>query len=268
MPVPVAPRADLASARAATAERRERSAVARAEAAEIRERSAVLRAEAAEMRERSAVVRAESAASEINALYASTFWRMTWPLRAAAARMPPTPRRFGRRAATALWWAFTGQLLARLRARSNSRHIAPIQPFPAIEPGEQSAAEVPDTYLNWCKFHTPDTGTLELQRRIVAGFSIRPTFSVLVPCFRTPTDVFCDMVQSVQAQSYEQWELCLVVVDTGDDATALLSAAREVTASDPRIRLRVPPGESRHFRQFQRCFGNGCGRLGSPSRSR
>ena len=55
--------------------------------------------------------------AERDRLLNSTAWRATWPLRAAAERMPRSLRAAGRRFLSAAWWLATGQLKSRLRAR-------------------------------------------------------------------------------------------------------------------------------------------------------
>ena len=37
-----------------------------------------------------------------------------------------------------------------------------------------------------------------------------PRFSILTPVYETPSDVLRKMLRSVQRQSFEDWELCLV----------------------------------------------------------
>ncbi len=62
-----------------------------------------------------------------------------------------------------------------------------------------------------------------------------PRFSIVTPVYETPADVLRSMLNSVLAQSFEDWELCLV-----DDASseshigAMLAAAER---DDPRIRV-------------------------------
>ena len=55
--------------------------------------------------------------AERDRLLNSTMWRATWPLRAAAERMPKQVRSLGRRALSAAWWLATGQLGRKLRER-------------------------------------------------------------------------------------------------------------------------------------------------------
>jgi glycosyltransferase involved in cell wall biosynthesis len=82
---------------------------------------------------------------------------------------------------------------------------------------------------------------LRLQRRLAENLLLRPTFSVIVPVFQPPPDVFAAMIASVQAQSYGQWELVAAIVDTGEPAAPLIRHAAQASQDDPRIKVEVLP---------------------------
>lgn len=190
-------------------------------------------AEQARREAEAAQARALRAEAEAQAITASTIWRATRPLRSAMLAVPPWARVLARRAVKGAWWTVTGQLSARLRAW---RAAPPPSAFAAVA---APAPQPGDTYAAWCATQRLDAGALRLQRRRARGLARQPRFSVLVPVFRTPLDVFDAMVTSVTAQSYGNWELCLAVVDTGADAEALIRAARVAEAADPRICVAV-----------------------------
>jgi len=62
----------------------------------------------------------------------------------------------------------------------------------------------------------------------------RPTISILVPVYNTPPAYLQLAVESVLAQAYPQWELCLC--DDGSTDPSTLSALEEQVQRDPRIR--------------------------------
>lgn len=62
-----------------------------------------------------------------------------------------------------------------------------------------------------------------------------PRFSVITPVYDTPADVFWAMVESVLAQTYGDWELCLV--DDCSPAPHVAQLLDEVERADPRIRV-------------------------------
>ncbi|HVA61400.1 MAG TPA: glycosyltransferase [Mycobacteriales bacterium] len=63
----------------------------------------------------------------------------------------------------------------------------------------------------------------------------RPEFSVLTPVYETPPDVLTATVESVLAQTFPDWELCLVDDHSARPDTVATLAA--LAARDPRIRL-------------------------------
>lgn len=63
-----------------------------------------------------------------------------------------------------------------------------------------------------------------------------PRFSIVTPVYETPADVLWAMLESVRAQTFGDWELCLVDDCSSDPDLAAMLAAAE--AGDHRIRLR------------------------------
>jgi GT2 family glycosyltransferase len=72
-------------------------------------------------------------------------------------------------------------------------------------------------------------------RAIVAAASHPPRFSVLVPTYRPRREHFAEAVQSVRAQSYERWQLC--IVDDGSPQRDHLDDLRALAKSDSRVQL-------------------------------
>jgi O-antigen biosynthesis protein len=63
-----------------------------------------------------------------------------------------------------------------------------------------------------------------------------PRFSILTPVYETPADVLAKMLRSVRAQSFEDWELCLV--DDGSQKPQVREILDRAQSRDPRIRVR------------------------------
>ena len=79
--------------------------------------------------------------------------------------------------------------------------------------------------------YTPE----ELEAQKSEKFSKDILFSVLVPLYNTPERYLREMIASVQAQTYSNWELCLA--DGSDDAHAYVGQiVKELAEKDPRIR--------------------------------
>lgn len=93
-----------------------------------------------------------------------------------------------------------------------------------------------DDYDTWFRLvHKVRDTELVYQRQ--AHFATEPTFSVIVPVYRTPIEYFRAMVDSVMAQSYAKWELLLV--DASPDDERLEKVIVEYCGRDERIK-RVP----------------------------
>ena len=71
------------------------------------------------------------------------------------------------------------------------------------------------------------------QRKTV--FDYAPKISIVVPAFKTPESFLREMIDSVKAQTYGNWQLC-VADGSADDADTHVSAIlRDYAAADPRI---------------------------------
>ncbi|MBV9568275.1 MAG: glycosyltransferase, partial [Hyphomicrobiales bacterium] len=91
-------------------------------------------------------------------------------------------------------------------------------------------------YREWIELYdTIAPREAEEIRCFVKSFPLKPKFSVLVPVFETPPNELIEMIASVRAQIYDDWELCLA-----DDASKqpLVREILEVQAqAEPRIKL-------------------------------
>jgi GT2 family glycosyltransferase len=63
-----------------------------------------------------------------------------------------------------------------------------------------------------------------------------PRFSVLTPTYETPGDVLWAMLESVRAQTFPDWELC--VVDDCSPSPEVTGMLERAAAEDPRVRFR------------------------------
>lgn len=90
-----------------------------------------------------------------------------------------------------------------------------------------------DGYQDWFFARRATPALLDAQRK--ATFKERPLFSIVVPLFHTPRDYFMEMVDSVRAQSYGDWELLLV--NASPDDADLRASVQQAQASDSRIRV-------------------------------
>lgn len=88
-------------------------------------------------------------------------------------------------------------------------------------------------YQRWVTREFPDAITLFEQREASKAFAYRPLISVLTPTYNTDLTYLKECIRSVQAQSYDNWELC--IVDDASPDKAVRDTIKELAAADPRI---------------------------------
>ena len=93
-------------------------------------------------------------------------------------------------------------------------------------------------YRRWFEQHRAKPGDLACQRVASAAFTYRPLVSIVVPCYKTDRAYLRELLDSVLAQSYGNWELLLMDASPEWDAVANLVAA----ARDERVRRIELPG--------------------------
>lgn len=108
-----------------------------------------------------------------------------------------------------------------------------------------------NTYERWReKYQTPAE---ELERQGREHLPDEPLFSIVVPLYQTPPGYLRELVASVQAQTYKNWQLCLADGSESDGSavlpgqsavgrrTALTGILEEYAKSDERICFRTLP---------------------------
>lgn len=80
----------------------------------------------------------------------------------------------------------------------------------------------------------------ELRRQREASASADLLFSVVTPLYNTPLPFLREMIESVLAQTYPCWELCLADGSDGDHRE-VGNLCREYAARDPRVRYTLLP---------------------------
>ena len=88
------------------------------------------------------------------------------------------------------------------------------------------------SYDAWCQKYDVKKEELEEQRK--RTFSYQPLFSVVVPLYRTKPEFLKEMIGSIQAQTYGNWQLCLADGSlSGDDAGTAENGQTPVTELTP-----------------------------------
>jgi len=89
-----------------------------------------------------------------------------------------------------------------------------------------------EQYETWITLNEPDQRTLDDQVKQSTQFTNRPLISILTPVFNPPEDVFIELIESVRAQTYDKFELCLG--NFGDDQ-GIKDIIAEYAKKDSRI---------------------------------
>lgn len=92
--------------------------------------------------------------------------------------------------------------------------------------------EVP--YGPWYEAYRPTESALAAQRR--KKFKNSWKFSIAVPAYETPETFLREMIKSVQGQTYDNWELCIVNASPENDVMRRVLA--EYSQKDARIRVK------------------------------
>lgn len=90
-----------------------------------------------------------------------------------------------------------------------------------------------DVWLQYRQTFTPDVEA-DIRERI-GGMEGRPLISILMPVYNTPEGVLRKTIESVLAQLYSDWELC--VVDDASSQPEVRRILEEFSARDSRIRV-------------------------------
>ena len=109
--------------------------------------------------------------------------------------------------------------------------------LPGVTGDGLGSATPPELYRLWVNKYEPKRAELNRQRATAFGRS--PKISVVVPTYNTPAAFLEAMVQSVLAQTYASWELCLA--DGASTAEWVRPALERYARTDPRIRVQFLP---------------------------
>ena len=149
----------------------------------------------------------------LNSVVNSPFWRASWPLRYLVSKCRQLWRSFPLFVffATLRRVGFAG-VMAQAKAKKEYKKLFPGKAMPA------------DRFAD-----------VELLVKQAADQPAAPRISIVVPLYNTPHDFLVELLDSVQNQTYRNWELCMV--DAGQDADVGV-LVQERARTDSRIRYR------------------------------
>jgi GT2 family glycosyltransferase len=88
----------------------------------------------------------------------------------------------------------------------------------------------------WLQQHQLKPADIERMRQELEYFTYTPLISIITPVYNTEEVWLRRAIQSVQAQIYKNWEMC--VVDDASTKNHVMPILDEYAASDPRIRVK------------------------------
>lgn len=91
------------------------------------------------------------------------------------------------------------------------------------------------SYSEWFTAHRATEEQLQRQKSIVCGWQETVKISIITPLYHTPERFLREMVASVQAQTYENWELCLADGSRDDSVQRVVEKMAE---ADSRLHYR------------------------------
>ena len=95
----------------------------------------------------------------------------------------------------------------------------------------------PQTYPEWLARHLPTQKELARQRK--TKFPYAPLISIIVPVYKTPEAYLRRLLETIEEQTYSNWELCISDGSGGDwEGKAFL---QDMAAKDSRIKVVTQP---------------------------
>lgn len=201
-------------------------------------------------RQRSEVQARNSEVANLNHLVSvmqnSRSWRYTAALRKAGNLVRPAIRLLSRVKsaarqnggyATLFFKAFT---LLRLEGWKgiHKRLSATQAGAPVLTPDGQSVDR--NDYQTWIKLYdTLDAQAIEGIQAEIATFKKYPKISVIMPVYNAPNDFLKQAIESVQAQLYPHWELC--IADDASTDAGIRPMLESFAKADPRIKVVFRP---------------------------
>jgi len=90
-----------------------------------------------------------------------------------------------------------------------------------------------EAYQAWLAENEPGSDELAQQRQTAGTFTYRPLISIVTPVYNPSPQALREALESVLAQTYEHWELC--VVDGNSSVPGVRETLREFASRDQRI---------------------------------
>ncbi len=171
----------------------------------------------------------EEKQAELDTIHRSDAWRIAWTIFRVRDRLMPFHTRRRRWFRTAMRTAHRGARLVYHTLTGRRPGLKPVETPASPSDGALDLVQ----YARWIQKHEPTEAALQQQR--ATTFARRPTVSVVVPTYNTPAPFLTAMIESVLAQTYSHWELC--IADGNSPGDWVRPILERYAAQDPRIKV-------------------------------
>jgi len=100
---------------------------------------------------------------------------------------------------------------------------------------KRKISNMTDNYDEWYEFVKPSKEELEEQRKKV--FEFTPKISIVIPAYKTPEKYLKELIESIQEQTYYNWELCFADGSPSDES--IVPLIEKYAKGDNRIKCHV-----------------------------
>lgn len=182
---------------------------------------------------------------QIIALYSSSSWKVTAPLRKVTrilrrihklyAVLPSIIRRGGGLRATSrkAYNVLKAQGIAGLAGRvqwvlgASKHEFVGQETRPVVDRHD---------YSMWVQYYdTMDDNKRWRMKEVIRAFTTRPKISIIMPVYNPPLDLLREAIESVRAQLYGEWELC--IADDASTNPEIAEALKAFARQDKRIKV-------------------------------
>ncbi len=92
-----------------------------------------------------------------------------------------------------------------------------------------------EIYALWWEAHAPSFNELKIFKEKINTLNYQPLLSIIVPVYNTPQNFLEEMIESVLAQVYPNWELC--IADDNSSENYIKDILKEYSMKDERIKV-------------------------------